>query len=249
MALSHHLAAVWFADVMGYTRLSETNEHEAVRLVRTFQRVVRQVVTRHDGKVVKFLGDGALAEFPSTDEAVRSGSDLLHAFAEAVRAEGLHNSQLRIGVHVGDVVEADDGDLYGDGVNVASRIQAAGEPGEVSVSEDVRRQLRQRPEFRFESRGEKELKGLERPLEIHAVEVLDQASWTPATPATPVTAPKEDAEGRWNRRRAISLLGAGILIAVVALGASTWFLARDRSGAAGSETVNSVLHFENLSGD
>ena len=248
MALSHHLAAVWFADVVGYTRLSETNEHEAVRLVHTFQRVVREVVTRHDGKVVKFLGDGALAEFPSTDQAVRSGSELLHAFAEAVKAEGLHNTELRIGVHVGDIVITDDGDLYGDGVNVASRIQAAAEPGEVSVSEDVRRQLRQRPEFRFESRGERELKGLERPLEIHAVEVLDEASWTPATPATAATAPKEEAAGRWTRRHAVSLLGAGILIAVVALGASTWFLGRG-SDAAGSETVLAVLPFENLSGD
>jgi len=151
VSLSHHLAAVWFADVVGYTRLSEENEGEAVRLVHGFQRVAREVVARYDGRVVKFLGDGALAEFSSTDMAVRSAEALIRAFAAAAAAEGLGSGELRVGVHVGDVVATEDGDVYGDGVNVASRIQAAGDPGEVWVSEDVRRQLRQRPEFRFES--------------------------------------------------------------------------------------------------
>jgi serine/threonine-protein kinase len=262
VSLSHHLAAVWFADVVGYTRLSEENEGEAVRLVHGFQSVVREVVARHGGRVVKFLGDGALAEFSSTDMAVRSAEALLRAFAASAEAEGLASDALRIGVHVGDVVATEDGDLYGDGVNVASRIQAAGDPGEVWVSEDVRRQLRQRPEFRFESRGERELKGLKRPLAMHAVQVLDAATWTapaaaPHSSAAPTKTGKrngaggsgaDEAPGRWNRRRAVSLLGAGILIAIAAIGASTWFLGRGSDGA-GSETVLAVLPFENLSGD
>ncbi|HET6362124.1 MAG TPA: adenylate/guanylate cyclase domain-containing protein [Gemmatimonadota bacterium] len=262
MSLSHHLAAVWFADVVGYTRLSEENEGEAVRLVHGFQRIAREVVARHGGRVVKFLGDGALAEFPSTDMAVRSAEELLRAFASTAKSEGLASDALRIGVHVGDVVATEDGDLYGDGVNVASRIQAAGDPGEVWVSEDVRRQLRQRPEFRFESRGERELKGLSRPLVMHAVQVLDAATWTPPEAGPQLTAPptvagkrngaaaagaeRTETTGRWHRRRAVPLLGAGILIA--AIGASTWFLGRG-TDAAGSETVLAVLPFENLSGD
>jgi TolB-like protein/class 3 adenylate cyclase/Tfp pilus assembly protein PilF len=262
LSLSHHLAAVWFADVVGYTRLSEANEHEAVRLVHAFQRVAREVVGRYGGRVVKFLGDGALAEFSSTDMAVRSATALVGAFASAAESEGLASGSLRVGVHVGDVVATDDADLYGDGVNVASRIQAAGDPGEVWVSEDVRRQLRQRPEFRFESRGARELKGIRTPLAMHAVEVLDAATWTPpeagprpdAAPTVSgkrnggATAERVGAPGRWTRRRAISLLGAGILIAVVALGASTWFRGRGPD-AAGSGTVLAVLPFENLSGD
>ena len=264
MSLSHHLAAVWFADVVGYTRLSEENEGEAVRLVHGFQRVSREVVARHGGRVVKFLGDGALAEFSSTDMAVRSARSLIEAFAAAAEAEGLASDALRIGVHVGDVVATEDGDLYGDGVNVASRIQAAGDAGEVWVSEDVRRQLRQRPEFRFESRGERELKGLSRPLAMHAVQVLDAATWTPPetgpqSGAAPTLTGKRngaatagagagESPGRWNRRRASSLLGAGISIALVALVASTWFRGRGPA-AAGSETVLAVLPFENLSGD
>ncbi|HEU4464027.1 MAG TPA: adenylate/guanylate cyclase domain-containing protein [Gemmatimonadota bacterium] len=156
------------------------------------------------------------------------------------------------------MVATEDGDLYGDGVNVASRIQAAGDPGEVWVSEDVRRQLRQRPEFRFESRGERELKGLKRPLAMHAVEVMDAATWAPPETAAPTVTGKRNGasaagpgaagEGRWTRRRAVSLLGAGVLIAIVALGASTWFLGRGSdSGEFG--TVLAVLPFENLSGD
>jgi TolB-like protein/class 3 adenylate cyclase/Tfp pilus assembly protein PilF len=258
LSLSHHLAAVWFADVVGYTRLSEENEGEAVRLVHGFQQVAREVVARYGGRIVKFLGDGALAEFSSTDMAVRSAETLIRAFAAAAESEGLSSGELRVGVHVGDVVATEDGDLYGDGVNVASRIQAAGDPGEVWVSEDVRRQLRQRPEFRFVSRGERKLKGLKRPLAMHAVEVMDAGKWVPPETAAPRVAGKRNGAsaagpgaagaGRWSRRRAVSLLGVGVLIAVVALGASTWFLGRG-SDAGGSETVLAVLPFENLSGD
>src|SRR5687768_17273356 len=264
VSLSHHLAAVWFADVVGYTRLSEENEGEAVRLVHGFQRVVREVVAQHGGRVVKFLGDGALAEFSSTDMAVRSAEGLLRAFAFAAADEGLASDALRIGVHVGDVVATEDGDLYGDGVNVASRIQAAGDSGEVWVSEDVRRQLRQRPEFRFESRGERELKGLKRPLAMHAVQVLDAAEWTPPevgsqSGAVPTVAGKRNGAatvgtgrgepaGPWHRRPATALLGVGILIALVALGASTWWQGRGGRADAAEPTI-AVLPFENLSGD
>ena len=86
MALSHHLAAVWFADVVGYTQLAETNEYEAVRLVHAFERVTREVVSRYCGRVVKFLGDGVLTEFPSTDLAVRSAYALQHSFPAAIKA-------------------------------------------------------------------------------------------------------------------------------------------------------------------
>ena len=252
---SHHLAAVWFADLVGYSALSETNEAEALRAVRRFQAIVRAVVETHGGRVVKFLGDGALAEFPSTGQAVRSADALRSDFARVAEAEGLRANELRIGVHVGDVATSDDGDLYGDGVNVASRIQAAAVPGEVWVSEDVRRQLRQHPELRFASRGERTLKGLRSPIELHAVGIGESApAQAPSVAeaervqALATTPTHRESAGRWNRRRAVAFLGAGILLAIVALGASTWFLGRgpdaDRAGA-----VLAVLPFENLSGD
>ena len=238
---SHHLAAVWFADLVGYTALSETNEGEAIRAVNRFQSLVRAVVQTHGGRMVKFLGDGALAEFPSTEQAVRSADALRADYSRVAEAEGLGVGELRIGVHVGDVATTEDGDLYGDGVNVASRIQAAADPGEVWVSEDVRRQLRQRPELRFASRGEHALKGLRTPLELHAVGIGGAA---PAETGPRVTSKRSrDASPR---RRALSLAAIGAAVAIILIGG--WqFLGRGVSDAA--EASVAVLPFENLSGN
>ncbi|HUP02197.1 MAG TPA: adenylate/guanylate cyclase domain-containing protein [Gemmatimonadota bacterium] len=172
--IAHHLAAIWFADIVGYTTLSSRNEDEAVRLVDRLQAIARQKVEGHGGRVVKFAGDAVLAAFPSTDEAVRAALEVQEQFAGAGTA-GSDGPSLRIGIHVGDVVASADGDLYGDGVNVASRVQGLTDPGEVWVSEDVWRQLRQRPGFRFETRGERRLKGLAAPLEVYGVRLETQA--------------------------------------------------------------------------
>jgi adenylate cyclase len=239
---THHLAAVWFADLVGYTALSETNEGDAIRAVSRFQAIVRAVVETHGGRVVKFLGDGALAEFPSTEQAVRSADALRADFARVAEAEGLGARELRIGVHVGDVATTEDGDVYGDGVNVASRITAAADPGEVWVSEDVRRQLRQRPELRFAPRGEHALKGLRTPLELHAVGI-GEASTT--TTARERARPKR-ARVPSPQRRALALMGVGALVAIVLIGAAQFL---GRGGTAVGEASIAVLPFENLSGD
>jgi adenylate cyclase len=163
------LAAVWFADIAGYTDLSARDEDTAVRLVELLQTIAREVVEKHGGRVVKFIGDAVLAEFQSTDGAVRSALDVRDRFAGGSRSAGLGGYDLRVGVHVGELVTSVDGDVYGDGVNVASRLQGSADPGEVRVSEDVWRQLRQRPEFGFEPRGEHALKGLASPIELYSV--------------------------------------------------------------------------------
>ena len=240
-APSHHLAAVWFADLVGYTALSEMNEGEAIRAVSRFQAIVRAVVQTHGGRVVKFLGDGALAEFPSTEQAVRSADALRADFARVGEAEGLGVRELRIGVHVGDVATTEDGDVYGDGVNVASRITSAADPGEVWVSEDVRRQLRQRPELRFAPRGEHALKGMRTPLELHAVGIGEAA----ATTAGERPRPKQGRVGS-PRRRTLALIGVGVLLAIVLIGGSQFL---GRGGGDVAEASVAVLPFENLSGD
>ncbi|HET9332496.1 MAG TPA: tetratricopeptide repeat protein, partial [Gemmatimonadota bacterium] len=206
-----------------------------------FQAIVRAVVQTHGGRVVKFLGDGALAEFPSTEQAVRSADALRADFARVAEAEGLGARELRIGVHVGDVATTEDGDLYGDGVNVASRITAAADPGEVWVSEDVRRQLRQRPELRFATRGEHALKGLRTPLALHAVGIGEAAATTARERARPKRARVPSP-----RRRALALMGVGALVAIVLIGGAQ-FLGRGGSDVA--EASIAVLPFENLSDD
>jgi adenylate cyclase len=238
---SHHLAAVWFADLVGYTGLSETNEGEAIRAVSRFQAVVRAVVELHGGRLVKFLGDGALAEFPSTEQAVRSADALRSDFTRVAEAEGLDAKELRIGVHVGDVAATEDGDLYGDGVNVASRVTAAADPGEVWVIEDVRRQLRQRPELRFASRGTHALKGLRTPLELHAVGIGEAAATTARERARPKRARVPSSQ-----RRALALIGIGAVLAIVLIGGAQFL---GRGGADVADASIAVLPFENLSED
>jgi class 3 adenylate cyclase/TolB-like protein len=157
METQHHLAAVWFADIVGYSRMAAEDEERALRVVRAFQEATREVVRRHDGRVVKYIGDAALASFQSADAAVRAACRLAFFFAERAGADA---PALRIAVHAGEVAQTEDGDVYGDGVNLAARAVREAAPGEVWVTGDVWRQLRQRPRFRFEPRGTRELRGV-----------------------------------------------------------------------------------------
>ena len=164
------LAAVWFADVVGYTALASTNEDAALRTVETFQLVVRAVVAADRGQVVKFLGDGALATFETAGAAARAAVRLREGYSAAARERAVPG-ELRIGVHLGEVVTAADGDVYGDGVNVASRLQVAAEPGEILTSEDVWRQLRRREGFALEAAGERMLRGIAEPIDTYRLTV------------------------------------------------------------------------------
>jgi class 3 adenylate cyclase/tetratricopeptide (TPR) repeat protein len=174
--LQHRLTAVWFADVVGYSRLAAEDDTAAFRLIQRFQATSRAAAERHGGRIVKFLGDGALAEFASTEAAVRAANALLIAFERDSQSRGEGAQTLRIGVHVGDVGSTADGDLYGDGVNVAARLQAEAEAGQVLASEDVWRQLRARRGIRFEPLGERTLKGIAAPVDVYAIEVADESA-------------------------------------------------------------------------
>lgn len=156
------LAAVWVADVVGFTALSSRDHAAALRQLEDFQRVSRTAVEAAGGKLIKFVGDGALAEFGSADAAVRAGVAAQSAFAEAAVPGAPY--RLRIGINIGEVVSTADGDLHGDGISVASRLQEEAAPDEILVSEDIQRQLRSRREFYFEAAGERLLRGIEEPV-------------------------------------------------------------------------------------
>jgi TolB-like protein/Tfp pilus assembly protein PilF len=145
---------------VGWSSLTAENEDQAISLVRRFQAAVRAVVSEEQGRVVKFIGDAALVESPSAEAAVRAAGEL--------RGLMQAGETIRTGVHLGDVAVAPDGDLYGDGVNTAQRIQTVAKPGQIVVSGDVWRQLRNRPSYRFEPLGEQSLKGVEA-LELYLV--------------------------------------------------------------------------------
>jgi class 3 adenylate cyclase/TolB-like protein/Flp pilus assembly protein TadD len=181
---SRRLAAVWFADIVGFTRLSSQDEGAALRLVDLLQELARQQVGRHGAILVKFTGDGVLAYALSTASAIDAALDLRDEFRDRSVADG-QPSLLRIGVHVGDIVVSSEGDIYGDGVNVASRLQAEAEPGRVLVSEDVWRQCRQRPELRFAPMGRRMLEGLHEPMWVYEVaSPPDESGPTSGTSAT-----------------------------------------------------------------
>ncbi|HYO48187.1 MAG TPA: tetratricopeptide repeat protein [Gemmatimonadota bacterium] len=168
---TRRLAAVWFADIVGFTGLSARDERSAMALVSLLQTCARRAVGHCDGRLVKFIGDEAMAEFGSTDASVRAALELKVDF-QGLSARRAVPALLRIGVHVGDIVSSE-GDIYGDGVNTASRIQREARPGEVLVSEDVWRHLKGRSEFLLEDRGERELRGLEGTCRLYAVELVE----------------------------------------------------------------------------
>jgi len=153
------LVALWFADIAGYSEHAAKDESGALRLVQSLQELASETIPQCRGRVVKFVGDAVLAQFPSADLAVRAAIELSNGYVQRSDAVG-RMEHLRIGVHLADVVVAADGDLYGDGVNTAARIQEAAEPGQVVISQDVWRQLRGRSEFRFEHLGDRSLKGI-----------------------------------------------------------------------------------------
>jgi TolB-like protein len=155
---------------VGYSALSARDHQAALRLVGSFQSTARTAAEAHEGRVVKFLGDGVLVEFASSGMAVRAAQAMTREFADGPAPSSGSPPRLRIGVHVGEVAAAEDGDLYGDGVNVAARLQQAADPGAVWVSEDVWRQLRAHREFRFVSCGDHDLKGQSGPIRAYRLE-------------------------------------------------------------------------------
>lgn len=153
------LSAVWFADIVGYTALAARDESAAIQVAQALHAVALQHVGQHGGRVVKVMGDAVLAEFATTEAAVLAALSLMEGFVDA---------PLRIGVHTGEIVSTPDGDVFGDGVNTAARLQREAEPGQVIVSEDVWRQLRTRPAvFAFQRIGTRTPKGIAYPLVIY----------------------------------------------------------------------------------
>lgn len=202
---SRHLAAVWCADIAGYITLSGRDEEAAQAIVGELQRLARETVEAHGGLVVKFIGDAALAAFDSTEVAIRSAFALQSAFQSSALVRQ-HGSGLRIGVHVGEIVQTEDGDLHGDGVNIASRIQAVAETGGVVASESAARQVENRDDFDLHSMGSREFKGVRRPLAVYAIQLK---SATPGEESADVREMSVLAEALADRYRIGGELGRG----------------------------------------
>lgn len=206
-----------------------------MRLVALLEESARTEIERHGGTLVKSLGDGMLARFPSTVSAIRAALSLRDAFHAAADSEGLP-SRLRIGVHVGDVVIGATGDVLGDGVNVAARLHEEALPGRLIVSEDVWRQCRQRPELRFVSLGPRRLKGIAEPMVVYDV----------GFPGEQPPPPEPAASKPSITRRARIAIGAALAITMLA---AAGFLALRGDDPEITDRSIAVLPFETLGSD
>src|SRR6516165_9060331 len=158
------LAAIMAADVVGYSRLMQADEAGTLaRLKDRRSQILKPAVERHRGRIVKYIGDGVLIEFASAVDAVECAVQLQQAMESA--NTGLPEDRrvrLRVGVNLGDVM-VEGSDLYGDGVNIASRLQALAEPGSVCIARTVFNHVRGKVKLGFEDLGEKHLKNITEP--------------------------------------------------------------------------------------
>jgi class 3 adenylate cyclase len=191
------LTAILAADVAGYSRLMGADEegtHE--RLRAHLGELICPKISEHRGRIVKTTGDGLLAEFASVVDAVRCAAEIQRGMIDRKpEVPEERRIRFRIGVNLGDVIVEGE-DIFGNGVNVAARLEALAEPGGICVSRVVRDQVRDRLDYTFEDLGEQQVKNIARPVRVYALRSdsiagLPMASVSPITPTSqPLAAPR-----------------------------------------------------------
>ncbi|WP_342242131.1 adenylate/guanylate cyclase domain-containing protein [Inquilinus sp. OTU3971] len=173
MGETRKIAAILVADVVGYSRLASADEDRILARLRTLRSdLIDPTIAVHNGRVVKRTGDGSLIEFRSVVDAVRCAVEVQTAMVE--RNAGVPPElriEFRVGIHLGDVVEESDGDLMGDGVNIAARLEGLAEPGAICLSEDAYRQVRARLDLAVTDLGETQLKNIAQPIRVYSLQV------------------------------------------------------------------------------
>ena len=170
--MERRLTAILAADVVGYSRLMGSDEAGTLAQLKEIrQAIVDAKIAEHRGRIVKLTGDGVLAEFPSVVNAVSCATEIQTAMRARTSESAI---QFRIGVNLGDVIAEGD-DIYGDGVNVAARLESVAQPGGIAVSQSVCDHVGNRLSVTFEDRGEQQLKNIEKPIRVYDV-LLDEPS-------------------------------------------------------------------------
>jgi adenylate cyclase len=240
------LAAILAADVVGYSRLAGWDEDRTLARLRALRGdLIDPAIEANHGRVVKQTGDGVLIEFRSVVDAVRCAIEVQTGVVE--RNAGLppeRRIEFRVGIHLGDVVEEGDGDLMGDGVNIAARLEGIAAPGAICLSEDAYRQVKGRLDLAVTDLGTKELKNIAEPIRVYSLEGGKLAQRKPTKAGRP--------------QRPSAMLAAGIVAFIVIVSGAGYFLSANRTatvvptaaapaGAARLSIV--VLPFTNLSND
>ena len=234
---SRKLEAILAADVFGYSRLMQEDEEFTVATLEAYRSVFREKIEAHHGRVVDMAGDSVLAVFGAATEAVRTAFEIQSELAQ--RNETLstrRQMRFRIGVNVGEIIEKPDGTVYGDGVNIAARLEGIGEPGGVTVSGTVFDQVKNRLELVFDFIGEQQVKNIAEPVRAYRV----------VTEPTSISA-KHVSSGlrrRWTRR---AVIGCGALLTVGAATRWLWPLSPAQKYGPPMNNRIAVLPFVNTS--
>ena len=254
MAGTRKIAAILVSDVVGYSRLAGADEDRTLSRLRGLRSdLIDPAIDAHHGRIVKRTGDGSIIEFRSVVDAVRCAVEIQTGLIE--RNAGLppeKRIEFRVGVHLGDVVEESDGDLMGDGVNIAARLEGIAKPGAICLSEDAYRQVKGRLDLAVTDLGPTALKNIAERIRVYSLQIGAPARAMRAEP---------------NRALSFALLALGIATLAVLAAASAWYLlganrtppltitapapgASNTAAPAQSAHLSIVvLPFKNLSGD
>ena len=223
--LNRKLAAIFFADVVGYSRLTNEDEDGAYRQVRACLDLISNAIRSHNGTVVNFAGDAVLADFPTASEAVTCAAQVQQALKNKNAALPEDTKvRFRIGINLGEVI-VDRDDIYGDGVNVAARLEGLAEPGGICISQAVHAAIGSKLDLSYQDIGLQQVKNIAKP--VHAYQVLQKGEAQPARP-------------RVARHRTAALITGGLALFLVLLGVA--WQAFERPGEkTGSEDALAVL--------
>jgi class 3 adenylate cyclase len=213
------LAAILVADIVGFSRLAGADEDRILARLRTLRSdLIDPIVSVHHGRTVKRTGDGSIVEFRSVVAAVRCAIEIQDGLAQ--RNAGVppeRRIEFRVGIHLGDVVEEEDGDLMGDGVNIAARLEGVAKPGAICLSEDAYRQVKARLDLKVSDLGPTCLKNIAEPMNVYTIEVGVPAQLAQSEPArrSPPSPPRSAAIGgvRWRPVVLAGALAVGMFIA------------------------------------
>ncbi|MDF1564661.1 MAG: AgmX/PglI C-terminal domain-containing protein [Deltaproteobacteria bacterium] len=199
-----------FTDIKGYSALMGRDEPLALSLLEEHNAILVPVIERHGGEIIKFIGDAILAIFESARDGVRAAVEGQRALAERNRELPEERRILvRMGLHVGDV-SLRDGDAFGDGVNIASRLEPLADPGGLCVSQTVRDMVAAHPEFVLESMGQRTLKNIQHPVELYRVRI--EPGLSAPSPAAPRSGPRSRA---WGVAAALAVVAVGVLLTIL----------------------------------
>ena len=245
------LAAILSADAVGYSKLMADDERATVNTLKEYRLAIARVIERHKGRVVNSPGDNILADFPSAVEAVQAACEIQQVLkGRNLELPAERRMEFRIGVNLGDIIEESDGTIYGDGVNIAARMEALADAGGICISNTVYDAVEGKVDSGFDFLGEQQVKNIAKPVNVYRIRTDGGTKPAPAQ----TTAPRH-----WKR----PAIAAAAVLAVVSIGLLVWQKTGPGPEAPAPVIATTddpllalltgpsiaVLPFENLSGD